>query len=470
MKTFLKKIGGFSVGPILSAALGLILVPIITRFISPEEYGKASMFALAQGLLAMILYMGMDQAYAREFVGNKHRQGELLQSAIVLPLAFSVILSALMLLLREWVSRILFDRPNETVAVCLMALMFPFMVIQHFALMRLRFQERGMAYSAFSVLLKVWTLLLSVGLLLVFERSFRSVVYAAAMAEILNGTVLYAVVLRGMRFRFFSVDRKEVVGLLRFALPLVPTTVLAWALTSIDKMMLRSLCGYTDLGLYTAASKIVLALGIVQSCFTAFWVPVAFRWHEEARPKDWYILVMRIVAALMSSMCFGVLICKDIAGWLLGDGFAQAIGIFPFLLLHPIMYTMSETTATGISLSRKTGYNIIVTVASSGTNIILNSLLIPLWGGKGAAVATGISYVVLFWTRTLISRRLWWNFPLDHYVIYTVMILLNCVAHTFFAGGIPNIISAASLFGVVATNIPAVKGGIQLLHNDENAF
>ena len=38
MKTFLKKIGGFSLGPILSALLGLILVPVITRFISPEEY------------------------------------------------------------------------------------------------------------------------------------------------------------------------------------------------------------------------------------------------------------------------------------------------------------------------------------------------------------------------------------------------------------------------------------------------
>lgn len=50
MGNIIKKIGAFSIGPIVGAFLGLITIPLITYFISPEEYGRASMFTLAQGI------------------------------------------------------------------------------------------------------------------------------------------------------------------------------------------------------------------------------------------------------------------------------------------------------------------------------------------------------------------------------------------------------------------------------------
>ena len=50
--------------------------------------------------------------------------------------------------------------------------------------------------------------------------------------------------------------------------------MLGWALTSMDKVMLRTMCSYSELGLYSAAFKIVNVLGVVQSCFTLYWVPL----------------------------------------------------------------------------------------------------------------------------------------------------------------------------------------------------
>lgn len=455
-------------GPIASAVMGLVLIPIITRFISPEEYGKASMFTLAQGLVAMILYMGMDQAYAREYARNREKRQKLMANAIALPMILSLICGALLILLRDWVSVLLFGTADEPEAILLMAVMFPFMVLQHFALVKIRFEEKGLRYSFFTVMLKVWTLALSVGLLLTFERSFRSVVYAAALAEILNGLLLCVVTFKDMRLRVDDLDKAQLAGLLRFALPLIPTYVLSWTLTSIDKVMLRALCGYTDLGLYAAAWKIVAAVGIVQSSFTSFWLPVAFRWHEEKQPQAWFLLVMKLVAALMSCMCFGILMCKDLVAYVLGESFAQAIAIFPFLLLYPIMYTMSETTSVGIAISRRTEFNLIITVLSSGTNVALNFLLIPMWGGVGAAVATGVSYVVLFWARALISRKLWWEFPVTHFAGYTGLVLINCAMHTFGQGFLPYLLSAASIVLVVVSNIPVVKSGMQLLRSTEH--
>ena len=463
MKTFLKKIGGFSLGPILSALLGLILVPVITRFISPEEYGKAGMFTLAQGLCAMILYLGLDQAYAREFMKKDMPRDRLLSNVLLLPLLLSAVLAVGLVVLRRQVSVLLFSTADEGVAICLMALMFPFMVVQHFGLMKVRLEEKGLQYSLFSVMLKTWNLLLAVGLLVMFEKSFRSVVYAAAFAEILNGILLYLVAFRGLSLSLKHISRSQLSALLRYALPLIPATLLSWMLTSMDKVMLRSLCSYTDLGLYTAAFKIVSVLGIVQTCFTTMWVPIAFRWYEEQKSDRYFTAVMRGIAGLMSLMCFGVLLFKDVLVIILGSEFGEAVRIFPFLMLYPILYTMSETTAMGIAFTRRTEYNILVSVLSGGANLLLNLLLIPKLGGVGAAIATGLSYIVFFCARTVISRRLWIRFPVGQFAVYLVLILVNCAAHTVLTGVLPYAISGASILLTLLLNIPFAKEALQLL-------
>ena len=85
----IKKLGAFSIGPIVSAFIGFITVPLVTNFISPEEYGKASMFSLVQGILSMIIYLGMDQAFVREFfVFPKNKKNHLMANAMILPLFF----------------------------------------------------------------------------------------------------------------------------------------------------------------------------------------------------------------------------------------------------------------------------------------------------------------------------------------------------------------------------------------------
>ena len=56
MKDLIRKFSAFSIGPIAGALLGFLTVPIITHFISSAEYGKTSMFTLAQGAVSMLIY------------------------------------------------------------------------------------------------------------------------------------------------------------------------------------------------------------------------------------------------------------------------------------------------------------------------------------------------------------------------------------------------------------------------------
>ncbi len=465
MKALLKKLGEFSIGPLFAALVGFITVPLVTHIISVEEYARASMFTLAQTTIALFLYLGMDQAFVREFHEGEE-PGKLLSNAMLLPAIFTVILDAVLLLMRSQVSIWLFDTPDEHLAIYALALLFPAMLCERFALVKLRMEERGFAYSFFTVLLKILTLVFTLLLLLGYEKSFRSVVYALSLAEILCGVILFILLITRTKLSLRSLDRELMGQMLRYGLPLIPASALMWILTSMDKTMLRSMSTYTELGLYSGAFKIVSALSILQTCFTLFWTPLSYRWYQADVDKRNFSTVMHLVSFGMTCLCLMLLLAKDLVAWVLGANFANAIYIFPFIMLHPIMYTMSETTVMGISFQRRTGNNIITSALAGIVNTVLNLTLIPVLGAKGAAIATGISYIVFFWARTLISRSLWWAFPVGQYVFYTFLIVINCALHTFMTGWIPYTVSAASLLLVALVNLKTLLGDLRFLKND----
>ena len=456
MDDLLKKFSAFSVGPIVAALISFINVPLITHFISADEYGRTSMFILAQGAVSMIMYLGLDQAFVREyhFVGDKSK---LMSNAIALPLAMVTIVDIVIIVFREDISWLLYDTSKELYPVIALAVVLPFMVIQNFALLKIRMDERGLYYSFFTILCKALTLLLTIALFVFYECSFRSVIYAIVLGEVINGIVLMFLVFGKIDFSKKHIDAVLIKRMLKFGLPLIPATILTWVLASTDKIMIRALCGYSELGLYTAAFKIVAALGIVQTCFTLFWPPIAYRWYAEDKDHNEFNKIIELVNYGMVLLCLIVLMVKGLVPIVLGSNYYESMLIFPFLLLYPVMYTMSEVTAVGIGFKRKTGYMIVVTAIAGAVNIGLNLTLIPLFAAKGAAMATGISYIVFYWIRTMISRKLWWDFPIIKMVVYTLIVCANCAVHTYIDGFIPIVFSLFSFIVVVLMNLEYEK-------------
>ena len=470
MKALLKKFGSFSLGPVIGALLGFLTLPLVTHFITLDEYGRTSMFFTAQNTVSLLVYLGLDQAFVREFHLEKDRMSRLLSNALRIPLLLSLLLSAVLLLWSDWFSVLLFDNPGERLAIAALAALFPFMVIEQFTMLKIRMEENGVLYSLFSILLKAWTLLFTLLLLFRWERSFRSVILAATLAEIVNSVTVMAVSLRKMELFRQETDLALQKRMLRYGLPLVPAYAIGWILSSMDRVMLRAISTYEELGLYTGAFKIVAVMGVLQTCFTLFWTPVAIRWYEQKEPLRCFDAVCRLVAVLMTGIGLLVLLCKDLVAFILGANFREAIYIFPFLLLYPIMYTESETTMLGISFSRKTSYNILVSGVAAAVNLALNMLLIPIWQGKGAAVATGLSYVVFFWMRTLVSGKLWHWAPLGPLCLTSCVLLLNCVLHSFIPGAAPYWVSGASLLVLALASRKGLSEDLAILKENRAAL
>ena len=144
----------------------------------------------------------------------------------------------------------------------------------------------------------------------------------------------------------------------------------------------------------------------------------------------------------MTTMFMGILTFKEIIIKILSPEYYNAVEILPFLLIYPIMYTVSEVTVVGIYFSGKSFTTIIVAVCSCILNVTLNGLLIPKYGAIGASVATGCSYILFFWLRTIISRKVWKTFSINYYVYITIIIILQSFINITYKGLLLNVLNS----------------------------
>ena len=429
MKNFLKDLFGFSIGPIVGAIISFITIPITTYFIAPDEYGKVTMFTLLQSILSMVVCLGIDQSYTRFYNEEKNKK-KLLLNSMILPIVLSLIIAILLIVFAGNVSYILFEDSSYTLPIYLLSVMIPLMIFERFLLLSVRMQEKSFQYSFQSILIKFIILVSTIIFIMFIRRDFLSIVYSAIIGQIVGDIIIILLNLKDFSFNIILFDKKLFNELLKFGLPLLIVAIIGWALNSMDKVFLRIYTTFEEIGYYNIAMKIANILLIVQTCFTSFWVPTAYRWYAQKEPKEKFNMVSDSITIIMSIIFMLILLFKNLLPLLISKSYERAIYIMPCLLFYPIMYTMSETTTLGITFSKKSYLNIIVSVVSIAVNLILNYLLIPKTGAVGAAIATGISYIVFFWARTLISRKLWNKMPINKYIYITIILFVAAMTNS----------------------------------------
>jgi len=174
-------------------------------------------------------------------------------------------------------------------------------------------------------------------------------------------------------------------------------------------------------------------MNLIQVGFTTFWTPTAYESYEN-NPESTGIFekTSLFISAAMFTLGMLIVVFKDAIFLLLESSYRQAAGISSFLILMPIMYTASEVTVVGINFKKKTYWHMLIATISAVANILGNFMVVPIYGAKGAALSTGISYIIFFGMRTIISKRLYKvNYHLGKFYFSTVVFVVVAFINTF---------------------------------------
>lgn len=409
-ESLFKKFIEFGFGSIIVLILGFISSPIITRLISPEEFGKMSMFNMITSVISIFILMGLDQAFIRFFYEEKEKnRSKLLIKSIKLPLVLSVILSFIIFIFRSQISNFIVGEYSSSV-IGLLITQTIILVISRFSLLSVRMEQKGKLYSVLQILGKLSYIILVLYIFNIKGNIYETLIYALVMSNIL--VVIVSIVLQKKVWisGLLNKDKTETKfkELIKYGYPLVFTIVITWIFQSIDKISINIFNGYRELGIYSSAFSIIALLNNIQSVFSTFWTPVAFeRYKEDSDNREFFSEISKVVSVVFLILSTLIILFKDLIILVLGPEYSSASFVIPFLVFSPIMYTVSETTVLGINFLKKPKLHIYISIMSCITNIVGNIILVPILGAVGAAISTGISYIVFFSMRTILSLRLY---------------------------------------------------------------
>lgn len=422
----LKKFLSFSIGGYINILIGLFTVPITTRMLSPEQYGISSLITTITSLLFVLCCLGLEQGFVRFFYDEEEKnRGRLLYNCLYYPFFITLFVSWILFLFREKISIFIIGKYDINI-IWILVLSIVFTSLKAFSLLIIRMQQKGKIYSTFNVIIKVLEFIFILVLYKIYGDNYKTLVLSVLFSTIIV-TILSIYIERSF-WKFKGQAKTTINDLVKFSIPLVLTMALNWVFGSCDKIVIKMFSNLEEVGLYAGAFKIISLITVIQTGFTTFWTPVIYE-HYSKDPND--LIFFKKANDYLSLIFFilgiGILLSRNIIILLLGKNYYPTIFIMPMLVFIPIMYLISETTMIGIAFKKQTKYFLYISMVVSITNLIGNFILVPNLGAKGAAISTGISYILFFYLRTYFSIRLI-NFDFNLKRIYFFISLMGVYA------------------------------------------
>lgn len=427
LKFFLK----FSYGGLISAGISFVSTPIITAIVLPDEFGKASMVVLAFSLLINFVQLGSDQSFVRFFYQKKYENNTslLLTNSILIPILLTFLCVGFILIKGKDISVLLIDRVSFQVPV-LLSLMLFFGVIERFSTLLIRMNQKGVLFSNLKIIQSIVNISIIILYAKFVESSFLAIVYGSLFSVLLVAIIGVYIERKYWNIITQKINKVKVIEILKYGLPFVPTFIISWVFEGIDKIALKYYSNFNEIGLYTAAYKIVAILTILQITFSNFWVPISYEAYEKnsEESKKTFQNVFNGLSALFFILAVSIISFKDLIIILFAENYRNAAVIFPFLIFMPIMYTLSEITVGGINFKNKTYWHLVISVIAAAVNIIGVYFLVPIYGAIGASISTGFAYITFFYVRTMISN---YYFPLDFQILKTSIAIIIILGIAF---------------------------------------
>ncbi len=428
LRSVVRRLGGdaiaYGLGGVASKGLTLLAVPVLTRVLSPESYGVLDFVTIVVGFLTAFIIAGTDSAQSFFFYHKadsaQDRRDTISATAqwrtLVGPVLLVVTIPTLWFGVEVLGSRSIWILVWAGLAAWIGAIAAGFADV-----CRLRFEP--WRFVTLSTLASGGGTLLGLSIVLLTGQIYGYFSGAALGALLSLGAGAY--LLRGS-FSVRPIVTASIRRQVTFGAPLLPAALSVYVLNGADRYVLQVYRPAAELGVYGVAAKVaILVLLGVETFRKAFW-PFAMEALQDAqRGPVVFRTGARIYAGAGAAMIvYLTWLAPFLVAVLGGDAYAEAGGLVAYLLWPSVLYGYYMLASGGIWKSEKTGVAAWLGLAAAAFNVLLNFLLVPSFGMKGAAIATVLAYAAWIVGTAIMSERYW---PIGLGRARTVVIAMVCV-------------------------------------------
>ena len=394
VKTIGKNISSLGIAHAITLILGAIVVIFIARYLGDIGYGKFSFVVAFTALFSVLSDLGLSTLTIRDVARDKTQAGRYLGQVS----ALKVVLAIVTLLLIVIVINVL-DYPRETtLAVYIIGAS---VIIESFT--RLFFSITSafekMEYEAAIIVLRTIILFSLVLSVIHFNYGLISIVSSYLAASIFSFVLSAFVILKKFAkpkvekdFDFWRKTTKE-------ALPFALTAVFSMVFFKVDTVMLSVIKGDAVTGWYFAACNIIFCLIAIPVIYGLAIFPVLSKYYGSARSSFSKVGTLSFKFLLMVGLPISVgisLLAEEIILLVYGSTFLNSVYALQIIAWVFFINCISIVPFHVLNSANKQDLAMLSLGIGAALNVLLNLLLIPIYGLIGAASASVITFVVCF--------------------------------------------------------------------------
>ena len=453
LKFLFKHSSIYGIGAIFGQAVGFFLLPVYTRYLSPTDYGVASLIEATLGMVGIILGLGVLNGMVRFYYDPPDDKGrkEIVSTTYWITFLLSTISILLMLAVSGWLAEFLFKSERYQLHIQIAAIAFAVGLIMDAGLAYLRIKEQSAGVVSVSVVNTLAMVGLNIYFLAVLKSGLIGIFYSMLISRTIFAAGLTVFILMRVGLGF---SLRWAVDIIKFSFPLIFSHVFRVVTQESDKYFINYHFSPAETGIYAIAQKIAAAVHLLITVpFLQTYVPKQFDIMKQTNAAETYALVLNYyLLAVVSSGLMLAIFSREILHLMATSQYYSSAVFIPLIVLSWITFGSKYHFEIGMLIGKKTTYIAYINTASAIANVGLNFLLIPRLSLWGAVIALNLSCIMTSMMNCWVSQKLY-RIPFD----WSFMIKLGMVSALVYAA------STMIAAGPVLVTI-ILKSGIALLY------
>jgi len=404
--TLSNHIFSYSAANIVNSAVPFLLLPILTRYLAPEEYGVLSLIQMMFALTLPFVLMNVHGLFIIEYSKLSFEEmSELISTMIWIPVGGFVLLQMFFIAFGDLIAGFL-NIPIKWVYFT------PLVVLTQSipAMLPVLFQAKKepLNYAYFKIMLTVVNLGLSlffiVSLLQGYEGRLWGIFWSHLFFTFVGLMILYK-----MNYLKLQLSYQKIKEALAFGIPLIPHVLAGVLLSMSDRIFLTKFLDASAVGIYSVAFQLSSAVMIVMTSINQAWTPNLFeklnnnpsiKEKREIVVQSYKIMgVMSLIAAAF------ILVVPYVYYIFIDEKYYEGINIARLLAIGCMFQGFYFMVTNYVFYTKKTHLLSLVTMFAAAFLMLLNYLLIPVFGMYGSAYAVIVGWISLFLLAWYLSNK-----------------------------------------------------------------
>ena len=398
---------------VLNKAVPFLMLPILTRYLTPSDYGIISIFTVLVSILSIFVGLNIHGAINVNFFKmNKEKLKVFIGNCMII---LNISATIVFILLYFTYSYISLKLNIDSVWIFVAAILAFANFLTTINLLLWMAEENPKLYGIYQISQTFVVASLSIFLVVGMNMGVTGQLLATSIGSLLFSFLSFVFIIK-RGYLLFSFKKDYIKEALAFGIPLIPHSLSGWIKTGADRIVLMGLVGASATGIYSTGYQIGMIMSVLVSAFHKAWTPYLYKLLSNSPTKEIKEKVVKITYAyfviiFMLAILFSYL-ANILIPYFLGAKFIGASEYIIYFMIAFAFQGMYFMVVNYIFYEKKTYILAYITFGTAIIHIGLLYWLIAKNGSIGAAQATMISFAITFFAIWFYASKVYnmpWN-------------------------------------------------------------